>query len=128
MNISGWYLSDARGALRKFVIPGGTMLQPGQFAVFYENQFNSVESPATAFAFSSAKGDQVYLAQSSNAELTGYRGRLVFDASRPSGQQRRSADVSRARAAFDFAARVSLREGLTRMIEWYRSHRAGTPR
>jgi len=62
------------------------------------------------------------------AELTGYRGRLVFDASRPSGQQRRSADVSRARAAFDFAARVSLREGLTRMIEWYRSHRAGTPR
>jgi len=62
------------------------------------------------------------------AELTGYRGRLVFDASRPSGQQRRSADVSRARAAFDFAARVSLREGLTRMIEWYRSHHAGTPR
>jgi len=61
-------------------------------------------------------------------ELTGYRGRLVFDASRPSGQQRRSADVSRARAAFDFAARVSLREGLTRMIEWYRSHHAGTPR
>jgi GDP-L-fucose synthase len=62
------------------------------------------------------------------AELTGYRGRLVFDAARPSGQQRRSADVSRARAAFDFTARVSLRDGLTRMIEWYRSHRAGTPR
>ena len=62
------------------------------------------------------------------AELTGYRGRLVFDASRPRGQQRRSADVSRARAAFDFTARVSLRDGLTRMIEWYRSHRAGTPR
>lgn len=62
------------------------------------------------------------------AELTGYRGRLVFDASRPSGQQRRSADVSRARAAFDFTARVSLREGLTRTIAWYRSHRAGTAR
>jgi GDP-L-fucose synthase len=62
------------------------------------------------------------------AELTGYRGRLVFDAARPSGQQRRSADVSRARAAFDFTARVSLRDGLTRTIEWYRSHRAGTPR
>src|SRR4029077_424259 len=31
------------------------------------------------------------------AELTGFRGRLVYDASRPSGQRRRSADVSRAR-------------------------------
>jgi GDP-L-fucose synthase len=62
------------------------------------------------------------------AELTGYRGRLVFDAARPSGQQRRRADVSRARAAFDFTARVCLRDGLTRMIEWYRNHRAGTRR
>ena len=31
------------------------------------------------------------------AELTGYRGRLVFDASKPSGQRRRCADVSRAK-------------------------------
>ena len=46
------------------------------------------------------------------AELTGFRGRLVFDASKPSGQQRRSADVSRAREAFGFEAGVSLREGL----------------
>jgi len=57
------------------------------------------------------------------AELTGYRGRLVFDASRPSGQQRRSADVSRARTAFGFEAGVSFRDGLTRMIAWYREHR-----
>ena len=57
------------------------------------------------------------------AVLTGYRGRLVFDASRPSGQQRRSADVSRARNAFGFEAGVSFRDGLTRMIAWYREHR-----
>jgi GDP-L-fucose synthase len=54
------------------------------------------------------------------AELTGYRGRLVFDASKPSGQRRRSADVSRARERFGFEAAVSLREGLTRTIAWYR--------
>ena len=53
------------------------------------------------------------------AELTGFRGRLVFDASKPSGQQRRSADVSRAREGFGFEATVSLREGLTRTIDWY---------
>jgi GDP-L-fucose synthase len=57
------------------------------------------------------------------AELTGFRGRLVFDASRPSGQQRRSADVARARREFGFEARVSFRDGLARTIAWYREHR-----
>jgi len=61
-------------------------------------------------------------------ELTGYRGRLVFDASKPSGQRRRSADVSRARERFGFEAAVSLREGLTRTIAWYRGRRAGSGR
>ncbi len=54
------------------------------------------------------------------AELAGYRGRLVFDASRPSGQQRRSADVSRAKRAFGFEAAVGFREGLGRTLAWYR--------
>jgi len=63
------------------------------------------------------------------AELTGFRGRLVFDASKPSGQQRRSADVSRAREGFGFEATVSLREGLTRTIDWYvRTAHAGAAR
>ena len=62
------------------------------------------------------------------AELTGYRGRLVFDASRPSGQQRRSADVSRAREEFGFEAQVGFRDGLARTIDWYRAHRVGTTR
>ena len=57
------------------------------------------------------------------AELTGYRGRLVFDATRPSGQRRRSADVSRAKRDFGFEAEVGLREGLTRTIAWYRARR-----
>jgi GDP-L-fucose synthase len=58
------------------------------------------------------------------AEVTGFRGRLVFDASRPSGQRRRSADVSRARRAFGFEARVGLREGLERTLAWYLRERA----
>jgi GDP-L-fucose synthase len=58
------------------------------------------------------------------AELAGYRGRLVFDASKPSGQQRRSADVSRAKRAFGFDATVGLREGLSRTLAWYRQRRA----
>jgi GDP-L-fucose synthase len=53
------------------------------------------------------------------AELTGYKGRLVFDAGKPSGQRRRCADVSRARREFGFTATMGLREGLARTIEWY---------
>jgi GDP-L-fucose synthase len=61
------------------------------------------------------------------AELTGYRGRLVFDGTRPSGQRRRSADVSRAKREFGFEAEVEFREGLARTIVWYRAQRtAGT--
>jgi GDP-L-fucose synthase len=61
------------------------------------------------------------------AELTGYRGRLVFDASKPSGQRRRSADVSRATREFGFEAEVGLREGLARTIDWYVRARAAAP-
>jgi GDP-L-fucose synthase len=53
------------------------------------------------------------------AELTGYRGRIVFDATRPSGQQRRAADVSAARRELGFEAAVPLRPGLASTIEWY---------
>jgi GDP-L-fucose synthase len=63
------------------------------------------------------------------AELTGYRGRVVFDASKPSGQRRRCADVTRARDLFGFRAEVGFREGLTRTIEWYaRTQGAGAAR
>jgi GDP-L-fucose synthase len=55
------------------------------------------------------------------AELTGFRGRLVFDPTQPDGQPRRSLDVSRAREAFGFTATTDFRSGLRRTIEWYRS-------
>ncbi len=56
------------------------------------------------------------------ADLTGYRGRIAFDASKPSGQRRRSADVAAAAREFGFEAAVGLREGLARTIEWYARH------
>ncbi len=55
------------------------------------------------------------------AELTGFRGRLVFDRSKPDGQPRRSLDVSRARNAFGFHATTDFHEGLRRTIDWYRT-------
>jgi GDP-L-fucose synthase len=57
------------------------------------------------------------------ADLTGYRGRLTFDPTRPDGQPRRSLDTSAAERAFGFRATTDFREGLRRTIAWYREHR-----
>jgi GDP-L-fucose synthase len=53
------------------------------------------------------------------ADLTGFRGKLVFDKSKPDGQPRRSLDVSRAKEAFGFEATTDFREGLRATIEWW---------
>jgi GDP-L-fucose synthase len=52
--------------------------------------------------------------------LTGFRGEVVWDASKPDGQPRRKLDVSRAREYFGFVAQTDLEEGLRKTIEWYR--------
>ena len=54
------------------------------------------------------------------ARLTGFDGKLVWDASKPNGQPRRGLDVNRARHAFGFQAGTSFEEGLRRTIDWYR--------
>jgi GDP-L-fucose synthase len=63
------------------------------------------------------------------AELTGFTGRIRWDASRPNGQPRRRLDTARAERLFGFTARVPLREGIAQTIAWYRSalalHAAG---
>jgi GDP-L-fucose synthase len=58
------------------------------------------------------------------AMLTGFSGRITWDTSKPNGQPRRSLDVSRAKALFDFQAATSFDKGLRNTIEWYvRTHR-----
>lgn len=57
------------------------------------------------------------------AEVTGYQGRITWDASKPGGQPRRSVDATRARDLFGFEAKTPLREGLDRTVAWYRSAR-----
>lgn len=57
------------------------------------------------------------------AEAVGYRGRLVWDPTRPSGAPRRSLDIGRARAELGFEPRVPLDEGLARTVAWYEGER-----
>jgi GDP-L-fucose synthase len=58
-------------------------------------------------------------------KLSGFKGKIVWDTSKPDGQPRRSLDTSRAREEFGFEAQVPFEEGLRRTIEWYRKVRAG---
>lgn len=56
--------------------------------------------------------------------ISGFRGEVAWDTTRPDGQSRRVFDISRARADMDWEARTSLRAGLARTMQWYREHRA----
>jgi GDP-L-fucose synthase len=53
------------------------------------------------------------------ADLTGFKGEIRWQPSRPDGQPRRQLDVSRASEKFGFRATTSLEDGLRRTIEWY---------
>lgn len=55
------------------------------------------------------------------AKLTGFKGEIIWDTSKPDGQPRRMLDTSRAEREFGFKAKTSLEEGLKKTIEWYRS-------
>jgi GDP-L-fucose synthase len=55
-------------------------------------------------------------------ELTGYSGRVTWDASKPDGQPRRCLETSRAQEQFGFVAETMLRDGLQRTIADFREH------
>jgi len=57
------------------------------------------------------------------ADLTGFKGKFVWDTSKPNGQPRRSLDTALAKKEFGFKAQMPFKEGLKNMIEWYRENR-----
>ena len=57
------------------------------------------------------------------AELTGFRGKILWDSSKPDGQPRRCLDTSRAEQGFGFRATTEFAEGLRKTVEWYRHAR-----
>ena len=56
-------------------------------------------------------------------EIIGFRGRIVWNQSRPDGQSRRLFDISKAERELEFRARTSLEEGLRLSVDWYRGNR-----
>jgi GDP-L-fucose synthase len=56
------------------------------------------------------------------AAITNFRGKIVWDTTKPDGQPRRMLDTSRAEKFFGFKAKVSFEEGLKRTADWYVRH------
>ncbi|MBL9121949.1 MAG: GDP-L-fucose synthase [Phycisphaerae bacterium] len=56
------------------------------------------------------------------ARLTGFRGEIRWDATKPDGQPRRCLDTERAAKLLGWRAKVTFEEGLKRTIEWFRAN------
>lgn len=52
-------------------------------------------------------------------KLVGFKGKIVWDKTKPDGQPRRMLDIKRAEKEFGFTAKTSFEKGLKKTIEWY---------
>jgi len=57
------------------------------------------------------------------ARLSGFKGKITWDKSKPDGQPRRCLDTTKALKEFGFKATTSFEEGLKKTIEWYKKER-----
>jgi len=52
-------------------------------------------------------------------DIVGFKGKIVWDSTKPDGQPRRSLDIKKAENEFRFRAKVKFDEGLKEAIDWY---------
>ncbi len=52
-------------------------------------------------------------------KLTGFKGKIVWDTTKPDGQPRRCLDTTKAEKKFGFKAKTSFEKGLKKAVEWY---------
>ncbi|MCX5713254.1 MAG: GDP-L-fucose synthase [Candidatus Omnitrophica bacterium] len=55
-------------------------------------------------------------------QLSGFKGKVIWDTTKPDGQPRRFLDTSKAAKEFGFRAKVSFEEGLKKTVDWYRTN------
>jgi len=52
-------------------------------------------------------------------KLTGFKGKLSWDKTKPDGQPKRKLDISMAQKEFGFSAKTTFEKGLKNTIDWY---------
>jgi GDP-L-fucose synthase len=91
-----------------------------------ESRFARLTDPAVCPLINVGAGTDVTIAELATliGEVIGFRGRFVYDRSKPDGTPRKLLDVSRM-TELGWTPRVSLREGVARAYEDFRAHIAG---
>lgn len=56
-------------------------------------------------------------------KYTNFKGKIIWDKTKPNGQPRRCADITKAKRLFGFEAKTTLDEGLKKTIEWYKNEK-----
>jgi GDP-L-fucose synthase len=56
-------------------------------------------------------------------QITGFRGKIVWDRTKPDGQPRRMLNTDKAFQEFGFKAKTDLLTGLSKTVEWYKNNR-----
>jgi GDP-L-fucose synthase len=57
------------------------------------------------------------------AKETGFKGKIIWDSTKPNGQPRRKLSVDKAEKEFGFKSETNFEEGLKKTIEWYKDNR-----
>lgn len=56
-------------------------------------------------------------------KITGFKGKIIWDKTKPDGQPRRKLNVSKAKKEFGFVSKVDFLEGLTKTVDWYKQNK-----
>lgn len=93
---------------------------------FAEGVVLAAEKLQTSDPVNIGSGDPISVKDLVNiiVELTNFKGKTVFDLTKPQGQKIRSVSIEKARKLMNFFPSYSLREGIKKTIEWYVSNRS----
>ncbi len=83
IDLGGWFLSDDKDLLAKYEIPFGTVIEPYDYLVLYQDlNFGNTNDPGTHVPFGlSRNGEEICLSSAHNGVWTGYRSSEDFGAS-----------------------------------------------
>ncbi|MBF0489611.1 MAG: GDP-L-fucose synthase [Candidatus Omnitrophica bacterium] len=89
--------------------------------VLAAEKYNSSEPVNLGAGFEISIKDLVTLI----VRLTGFKGEVIWDSSKPDGQPRRCLDTQRAQREFGFKAKIGFEQGLKKTIQWYDQYYKG---
>lgn len=115
---------DAKRTNKKNVTVWGTG-KPSREFLYVEDAAEGILKAAESYNKSDpvnlGAGFEITIKELANLikKLSGFKGGIVWDTTKPDGQPRRMLDVGRAKKEFNFKAKTSFEKGLKGTIDWY---------